>query len=226
VPAKPAFQASSNLGEQITEYLITKIVTGDLHPGERILEARLAHQLDVSRGPIREALFMLERKGLVKLMPRRGAIVTEMSVAHVEWLYDVLIELYTLTARKVTANRTNKDLVQIRRALKRIQQLAAKGDSTTYYKAAFEFSTVLLPATKNPLLSRIISNLEPSVRRAQFASCSRPAKDLQRNAVFFQNVVRYIEEKNPDMACNAIRSYLLNEKEFALNGKKKGFRSK
>ncbi|MBE0480793.1 MAG: GntR family transcriptional regulator [Dehalococcoidia bacterium] len=220
MPFKAAFKASDNLGNQIADYLSERIITGELQPGERILEARLAQELGVSRGPIREALFILEHKGTVKLVPRRGARVTEVSLPYIEWLYDVLIELYALTARKAAENRSNKDLAQIRRALKKIEQSAARGDYAGYYSAIFEFASVGLLAAKNPVLTEIIADLEPGTRRVQFASLSRRVEDLQRNVVFFKDVVRYVENKDPENACQTIRTYAQNEKVFALNNRK------
>lgn len=211
-----AFKPSDNLNEQIAEYLSAQIIRGELEPGDRILEARLAQELGVSRGPIREALHILERKRLVKLIPRRGARVTEMSASDIEWLYDILIELYSITARRAAENRTQKDLVQVRRAVRKIKDCAARGDVSGYYDAIFEYASVGLQAAKNPLLEQMLNDLEPSTRRAQFASLSRRAEDLRETVTFFEDAVRYVEDKNAEMASQTIRNYAQNEKEFAL----------
>ncbi len=211
-----AFKASHNLDEQIAEYLGTQIIQGELEPGERILEARLAEELGVSRGPIREALRILERKRLVKLIPRRGARITEISAAYIEWLYDILNELYSLVARRAAENRTQKDLAQIRRSVKRIEDCAIRGDVPGYYDAIFEYASIGQQAARNPLLDQILKDLEPSTRRAQFASLSLRTEDLKQNVAFFEHAARYVEEKNGEMASQIIRAYAQNEKEFAL----------
>jgi DNA-binding GntR family transcriptional regulator len=211
-----AFKASHNLDEQIAEYLSAQIIQGKLEPGERILEARLAEELGVSRGPIREALRILERKRLVKLIPRRGARITELSAAYIEWLYDILNELYSLVARRAAENRTQKDLAQIRRSVKRIEDCAVRGDVPGYYDAIFEYASIGQQAARNPLLDQMLKDLEPSTRRAQFASLSLRTEDLKQNVAFFQHAARYVEEKNAEMASQIIRAYAQNEKEFAL----------
>ena len=212
-----AFKASNNLDEQIAEYLSAQIIRGELEPGERILEARLAEELGVSRGPIREALRILERKRLVKLIPRRGAKVTEMSSEQIEWLYDILYELYSLVARRAAENRTQKDLAQIRHSVKKIEDCASRGDISGYYDAIFEYASIGQRAAKNPLLDEMLKDLEPNTRRAQFTSLSRRTEDLRNNVSFFERTAQYVEEKNGEMASRMIRAYVQNEREFAVN---------
>jgi len=211
-----AFKASNNLDEQIAEYLSARIIRGELEPGERILEAKLAEELGVSRGPVREALRILERKRLVTLIPRRGARITEISDSYIEWLYDILSELYSLVARRAAENRTGKDLIQIRRIVKKINNCAVKGDVPGYYDAIFEYASIGQLAAKNPLLDQMLKDLEPTTRRAQFASLSLRTEDLKKNATFFERAARYVEDRDTEMASEIICAYVQNEKEFAL----------
>ena len=218
---KMAFKASENLAEQITEYLSNKIIRSELAPGERILETKVAEELGVSRGPIREALRILEKKRLVELIPRRGARVTEISVMHFNWLYDILGELYTLVARKSAENFSVEDLDKIRVALKKIEDCAEEGNVSGYYDAIFKYASIGQQAARNPLLDQILNDLEPITRRIQFASLSRRVEDLKKNVVFFQRATQYAEEGNGEMAAETIRSYVQNERDFALkNGMK------
>jgi DNA-binding GntR family transcriptional regulator len=212
-----AFRASNNLDEQIAEYLTDRVIRGELQPGERIREARLAQELGVSRAPVREALRILERKRLVKLIPRRGARVTEISVSDIVWLYDILNELYSLVARKAAENRTQKDLARIRRALRKIESCAASGDVSGYYDAIFEYASIGQQAARNPLLDQTLKDLEPSTRRAQFASLAWRTEDLKDNVTFFEQAARHVEDRNAEMASQTIRAYVQNEKEFALS---------
>jgi len=214
------FKPWDNLDEQIAEHISSLIIKGELTPGERIREAKLAEDLGVSRGPIREALRILEGKRLVKLIPRRGARVTELSTSSIERLYDVLVELLTLTARKAAENRTKEDLARIRRALRKIETCAGKGDTSGYYDAIFEFFVASLIAAKNPLLSRLLRDLEPSTRRIQYASLARRKEDLKSNVLYFEQATKYIEDRNSETASQSIRKYAQNEKVSAVNNTK------
>ena len=79
------------LREEIKEYLIDAIFSGDLHAGDRIVETAIARQLNVSQGPVREALRDLEMLGLVVSSPFRGTQVREIS-------YQDLAEIYPIRA--------------------------------------------------------------------------------------------------------------------------------
>ncbi len=85
-----SFKAKESLSEQIAQHLAQQIIHGDMLAGDRIQELRVAGELDVSRGSVREALLILQRRQLIDILPRRGAVVKEMSEAHVRSLYEVM----------------------------------------------------------------------------------------------------------------------------------------
>ncbi|WP_432211664.1 GntR family transcriptional regulator, partial [Acinetobacter variabilis] len=82
-------QEAHSLSEQIAKHISEQIIRGELVEGERIQELRIASELDVSRGSVREALLLLERTQLIEIFPRRGAIVSEMSAMQVRALFDL-----------------------------------------------------------------------------------------------------------------------------------------
>ena len=211
-----AFKASENLAEQIAQYVAEKIIQLELKPGERVLEAKISEEFGVSRGPVREALRILEKNRLVELIPRRGARVTEISAPYIEWLYDILEELYALTARKFIENSNEEDRQVLQGALKKIEESAEKGDVNGYYNAIFEYALAGLKGAKNPLLEQMLIDLWPSNRRVQFASLSFRNEDLKKNAVFFQRATQYIEDGNTGKGSQGIRDYARNEKALAL----------
>lgn len=87
------------LSEQIANYLANKIIEFEFPPGKRLLENEIASEFGVSRSPVREAVFILEKKGLVEIIPRCGAKVTSFSKNYVKGLGDVLCQLFELIVR-------------------------------------------------------------------------------------------------------------------------------
>ena len=83
------FTATRNITDQIAEYLAESIIHGEISTGDRIYELKVAQELQVSRGSVREALLILERQRLISIAPRRGAIVTDLAC-------DSVAELLTL----------------------------------------------------------------------------------------------------------------------------------
>ena len=81
--------------EVVTNALREAILSGELRPGDRLLQEQLAEQLRVSRIPLRDALRRLEAEGLVRIGPRRGAEVTSLTPSDVKEIYDLRIKLET-----------------------------------------------------------------------------------------------------------------------------------
>jgi DNA-binding GntR family transcriptional regulator len=213
---KVTFQPSENLPEQVTRDIRDRIISSELKPGERILEARLAREMGVSRSPVREALRILERQKLVELIPRKGARVTQISTSHIEWFYDIFEVLYGLVARKATENADASDQRDLSRALDKIEKAADDRDTEAYYSGIFEFAAAGLRASRNPLLETILLDLWPSNRRIQFASLSSRANDLENNVRFFQDMYRHMRNRETDRVEAVVKAYARNEKAFAL----------
>lgn len=218
-----AFVAPDNLPELLMRDISEKIIRNELKPGERILEAKIAEEMGVSRSPVREAMRILEKNRLVELVPRKGARVTAITIQHIEWFYDIYEALYGLVARKAAEHADAEDLQRMQAALMKIEQSAEAGDVQSYFNGIFEFAGVGMRAARNPLLEQTLKELWPSNRRIQYASLQFRKDDLKQNVVFFQAMAKYAAEGNGKKAEEEIRKYAQNEKAFALkiaNGKK------
>lgn len=99
--ARTAVALTRSLPEQVAARLSERIVAGAYEPGRRIMEQAIAAEFAVSRGPVREALRILERDGLVTILPRRGAIVTDLSIAEVKEIFDIRAMLNGLRDRLI-----------------------------------------------------------------------------------------------------------------------------
>ncbi|MDM3888893.1 GntR family transcriptional regulator [Pseudomonas sp. BCRC 81390] len=163
------FKAPDSLSEQIADYLAERIIRGELAPGERIQELKVTQALNVSRGSVREALLILERRHLVAILPRRGAHVTELDERGVRSLCALMSEFYILLGNAVAQKwRTDADLrpfLDIQQRLQRAhQQLDIKAfvaDSFAVMRAAYSFAD-------NPFLQETVENLQPAMSRAYY----------------------------------------------------------
>ncbi len=92
-------EAHLPLRSVVQDELRRMILSGELPPGSRLVEDRLAERLGVSRNPVREAIRVLSAEGFVEVLPRRGAVVASMGQAEVAELFDARMALETLAAR-------------------------------------------------------------------------------------------------------------------------------
>jgi DNA-binding GntR family transcriptional regulator len=120
-------------------HLRQRIITGALAPGDRIIEQRLTSDLGISRPPLREALRILEREGLVLHEPRRGTIVTPLTLHDVYEIY-TLRQWYEQVAVGLGVPVTDQALLDNCRASFAAMELAANaGDEPAHVEAAFAF---------------------------------------------------------------------------------------
>jgi DNA-binding GntR family transcriptional regulator len=108
-PAGPPICALT-LPQQIADHLGHRIMNGDYRPGSRLKEEELAEAYSVSRGPVREAFRILERRGFVEIVPRHGARVRVFDPADLASLFSVRAVLFGLAARQAT-ERCSPELV-------------------------------------------------------------------------------------------------------------------
>lgn len=112
-PAQPAEPVGPpicalTLPQQIADHLGHRIMNGECPPGSRLKEEELAELYSVSRGPVREAFRILERRGFVEIIPRHGARVRAFDPADLASLFSVRAVLFGLAARQATERATER----------------------------------------------------------------------------------------------------------------------
>ncbi len=98
-----------NLREQVVEQIRLAIIEGRLRPGDHMVEAQLTKHLSVSRTPLREALILLEREGLVETIPNKGTFVRRFSINDVEAIFSMRIMLENFAAERIIDVMTDLD---------------------------------------------------------------------------------------------------------------------
>ena len=122
-PFRSVSDRTLSVPEQIAATLGERVVRGDFAPGARIGEQELADEFDVSRGPVREAIRLLEREGLVTVLARKGAIVNAPSAQELRELFEIRAGLLELAVRKI-GHRWPPELLAVMRAgLSRLEEL-------------------------------------------------------------------------------------------------------
>ena len=169
--------------QQVSEQIRAMILGGRLRPGERLVEDKLSAELGVSRVPVREALLALSAQGLVRLEPRRGATVAEVTPRIVAELVEVRALLEGLNA-KLAAQRHDPEIVaQLRDTLERGNAAAQSGTREELARLNAEFHDRLAEASRNSVLSDVMRGLRERTSLA-FAinGRARAREDWQEHA--------------------------------------------
>jgi DNA-binding GntR family transcriptional regulator len=153
-----------NLGEDVAEQVRHAILRGQFTPGQHLREEELAARLQVSRGPVREALALLEREGLVEVARNRGAAVVALSRADLEEVYDLRMGLEVVATQLATRRAQEPDF---RAAEAILQEFAAALDGPISEQEAarldLSFHDVIYLAAGNRRLAASWASLRSQV---------------------------------------------------------------
>src|SRR5690606_6928498 len=114
---------SRSLAQQAAEVVRRRILSGEIKPGEKLREEKLAGELGISRPPLREALRLLESEGLLEALPRRGVTVAPLSEKDA-WEIATLRSALERTAMELALPVSPEQLVDCRKALDTMRQVA------------------------------------------------------------------------------------------------------
>ena len=160
--------AHKTLRDWVFDCLRSSIVSGDLAPGQRIVEADLAKQLDVSKSPVREAILQLKQDGLVVDAPKgRGVVVAPLHATDVGEIYAVRHALEALAARSAAGAPEAGDA--LRNSVARMRAAVERGDAAAQFQEDLQFHSVLCAASGNRRLNEIFQGLRPDIQRIGFA---------------------------------------------------------
>lgn len=158
------------LHEVVFNTLRRAILTGELDPGERLMEIHLANQFGVSRTPVREAIRMLEQEGLVTLRPARGAVVSSISAESVKDVLEVRRAMDVLCAQLACKRITGEALASLKTACDEFKKAAEAHDRSITNIAACDVALhdIILEATGNRRLKQLVNNLSEQMYRYRF----------------------------------------------------------
>jgi DNA-binding GntR family transcriptional regulator len=132
--------------EIVADRLREAIISGELRPGDRLLQADLARQLNVSRMPVREALKQLAREGFVDYDAYKGAFVTELSAEAIEDLYRIRAAIEGMAARLGAERITEEQVESLESIFSEMCQAVAEGDLEALIELDAEFHSKVFEA--------------------------------------------------------------------------------
>jgi DNA-binding GntR family transcriptional regulator len=156
------------------------IITGELVPGQPVIETALAEWCAVSRTPIREALTRLEQDGLL-IRTYRGLVVRERSQEEILDIYETRILLEAAAARTAAASRSLLDVVLIRRGAQAFATIGP-ADERAMAAANRDFHRAIWKASHNESLMDLLDRLGSHLSRYPMATLSRPGRWEEANA--------------------------------------------
>lgn len=142
--------AKETLRSNIKDYIQKQIADGVYQPGDRIVETRLAKELEVSQAPVREAILELSAMGLLEERPYSGTYVRNLSLAEIEDIFEIRAFVEEYAARRAAKRVTPEQLAQMESVLKEMDQK----DLSEFVQLDMDFHGLVMDAAGSPALKR------------------------------------------------------------------------
>jgi DNA-binding GntR family transcriptional regulator len=152
------------LRDQVLDAVRSAILEGRVSAGEWLNEEVFCRQLGVSRSPLREALRLLEREGLVRSVPHRGSMVTRLTARDAAELYGVRAALEGYAAELLTASADQAAVVGLQAVVREMREAIAREDIQAAVECDLQFHSRLCEASGNELLIRIHHDMIDRIR--------------------------------------------------------------
>ena len=195
------------LREQIKEYLVGAIQRGEYQAGARIVETRVAQQLGVSQGSVREALLELSWMGFLETIPYSGTYVRELSSDDLQEIYPVRAALEALGARLAAARLTDADLDDLQRIVDDMVRVSEAGDERGMVERNYAFHQKIIEASGNATLIRAWSMFRFSYWTS--VSTAELHDDLVYLARRHYLVLEAMRSRDPDLAAQAMHDHII-----------------
>ena len=182
------------------------ILTGELKPGERLMEIHLANKLGVSRTPIREAIRKLELEGLVTMIPRRGAEVAQITEKSMN---DALC--VELACDRITP----EELQDLKKACDTFEAAVKTDDIKQIAQADVALHDIIVQATGNQRLIQLVNNLSEQMYRYRFEyikDFSQHERLVEEHKVIYESIVK----KDKETASNMAKVHIDNQKKAII----------
>lgn len=198
---EPAIVLPPSLVDVAATQLRRMIIGGQLRPGERVVENQLTQQLGISRPPLREALRVLEREGLVRGLPRKGAIVTPLTLHDVYEIFTLRHELELVAVRLGIPIRDPERLDRCRVRLEFMADAARSGDQATFTECSFEFHVAVIGLSGHQRLEAAYRTLQLQMLLCMTLNHQARAdrEDLVQNVERHRRLLQLIEGGDHDV---------------------------
>lgn len=205
---------NANLRSQIAANLREAIYRSEFRPGDAIPEALVASQLRVSRAPVREAILLLEKEGLVTVQPNRGAVVRSLSPAELAEIMAMRYRLESWALELARKRATPEVVAQLRKLHAQMLEAARGGDVREFTNTDILFHRLLWETSGNALLVETLQRITGPVFAFADIVLSQAGFDCSRLAELHAPMLDFVSgasEGRPEEALRGMFDYALKD---------------
>ncbi|WP_375337592.1 GntR family transcriptional regulator [Domibacillus sp. PGB-M46] len=204
---------SQTLQNQVYEYLHEQIVSGNIPPGQRIVEERISQETGVSRSPIREAIRRLNSDGLVSVSPRGGVRVYRATFSDFKYLYECRLSLEPTAAYYAALRMSDKQRDRLSIIVDEMNLMVEKKDLEKLKSISSQFHSLIVEASENPYLVKMMNQLNSLISFYRNAVLNIPLR-IEEGAVEHQAIWQAIQTQDGKAAEELMRVHIQRDYQF------------
>lgn len=194
--------------ELIHESLRDMILSGEMAPGSRVFESDLAERFSVSRGPVREALRLLETDGLVIRHGRRGTFIAPISRRDVDEIYSLRLVIETLATERATSSQNEALARKLEGHLEAMREALRENDHGSVVRSDVAFHSAIYVAADHDRLLTIWRSLESPLRLLMGLTSVRGTRDYDTTVQGHSAILEAVRRGSTKDAIDAGRQHL------------------
>ncbi len=197
------------------EVIKDSILTLKINPGAQLHVDELAEQLNISRTPIREALLRLERDGLLRIVPRVGFFVTEITKRDLEELFELRELLESHAVKKAASALTDDDLARLQRLYEENAAATERGDLDTFLQTEIDLHSFLIERAQNYWLIKMMDSVQNLIHRERVLSL-RSMENVLASVKEHQRILEALLQRDAELAGQRMTEHIHAVKERLL----------
>ena len=201
---------SSTLHEGVASKLRELIFDGVLEGESRIPEKVLCERFGISRTPLREALKVLAREGLICLLPNRGARVNKITPQDIDEVFPVMGALEAVAGEAACQNISEEGIAEIRAFHYQMALHHTRGERLEYFQLNQLIHEKILEAAENPILTQIYKGLSGRIRRARYIA-NIPQHRWDQAMHEHEIILEVLTARDGKKLGDLLKSHLLNK---------------
>lgn len=199
----------SSLALEVAKKLRREILTGNIKPGEQILEQEISEVMQTSRGPVRDALIRLEHEGLVVREPNRSAVVANMTVDDVEEVCSLRLALEMLALRYSIDRAQEEDFQRLRSAVALLDNcLAVKYSFESAVDLDLNFHEEFVTSARHNRVLSMWQSIKPQIWFLIYSRNAFAFENFQDGAQGHADLVKAIERKDYDLGTTLLNHHM------------------
>jgi DNA-binding GntR family transcriptional regulator len=184
-----------SLTERVIAALKNAFFSGQLKPGDTIVERQIAREMKVGTPVVREALISLKHEGFVRRVKNKASFITAFDPDEVRQLYTLRIELETLAMQWARPLASKSDLDELKRLVDRLVEAGERNDRREFLERDFEFHQFCWKLSGNPFLAETLERLmAPLFAFVVLASGKPMTASMGREHYALVEALRSVEE--------------------------------